>query len=245
MTTQTKPTLEEMRDLHARKVADRDTTQASRARFLLELESAQDEETRLRSLVKSGDVATRELSRPQLDAENLRTLIAEATRDISALDGEIITICAEIENASTLADMRAHAARANVAASDYHRALDRAAMALQSSLDEMRVPFSEWERARSDFRAIALREMDKRPLVAASGSASGMGAAHDSKIAHAENVLREVSADDTGTENVWGALPNDRSFSGADLPKSSVTVAAPLADKMAEIFREKGRASLT
>lgn len=245
MTTQTKPTLEQLRELHAQKVAARDAAQASRARFTRELEARQDEEVRLRSLVKSGDVAAHELAKPQGAASNLRALVVELDGDISALDGEIILIEQEIEKASKLAQKRSYATRANEAATRIQRTVNRVAVALQTGLEEIREAEADWLKERAEFRAIALTEIDAAEYDGPPQQGYTPLSAHDKRAHKAEKLLAEIAADGTSTENVWGALPNNRPFEGADVPKSSGEVAAPLAAKVVEIFRERGRVKLT
>jgi DNA repair exonuclease SbcCD ATPase subunit len=240
----TQRSLIELNELSAQKIAARDAAQASHARFSRELEAEQDKETTLRALVKSGDVAASELAKPQAAVSNLRALVAELESDIAALDGEIITIKAEIEEASELAELRAYATTANTEAGEYHGAIQNEAVALQSSLERINIPFSKLEAARADFNALVLRRIARRPRIALNGVSSGMGAARDSQIAHAQDVLREVEADGTSVENVRGAVPNSGSFSNINAPKSDVEITAPLASKMTEIFHEKGKTKL-
>lgn len=239
MTTQTKPILEELRELHAQKVAARDAAQTSRARFSSELEARQGEENRLRALVKSGDVDAHELAKPQAAASNLRVLVAELDSEISALDGEIITLCAEIEKAASLAQKRAHATGADEMAARIIHTVNRVALDLQLGLGEIAKADADWLKERAAFRAIALREIDALPYDGQEQGYTSLSA-QDKRAYKAQKLLAEVEEDGTSIENVWGALPHNRPFQGADLPKSAGIEGAPLASIVMEIFRARG-----
>jgi hypothetical protein len=204
-------------NLIAAKIEQVEKMRTNRTRLAHELSEAEAKENRVRSLVKSDDVAASELAKPQSEAANLRALVAELDTDIAALVTEIARERIAVAEAAQLAILRGFAQTADESAALFHRSRNQAADAFIELFADMMRKRALWERARSEAAALVLSLFNALPR-----DEGVYRTGHEARVAHAEKLLAEVSADGTSVENLWGALPHDRPFAGGNLPVSDV-----------------------
>lgn len=224
--TPTPTAYEIARELESLRAA-RNVATANRDRLGAQLHTATADAARVRALVKSGDVAACELAKPQLAEANLRAIIAELDADLRALDARIENLETAQAQATELESLRADVRALDAEAVAYHRAVAEACAALEKIEPEIRAHLSEWNRRRREFRARASAIHYCDPDAALSFGAES-----------AERLLKTIGADGTGVENVWGALPHNRPFSGGHLPVSGTDLSSGWARAVIEFIAE-------
>jgi hypothetical protein len=230
-----------------------DVLRFNRTRLNAQLDTAQDDENRVRALVKSGDVAASELAKPQGSAHNLRELIAELDTEIAAQESTAEQLETDLATANRLAVLVAVAERANDAAARLHVALNNACELFENAHPAMRQARDDYDRARSEFQVLAMREIDRRPPepntpVFRNGSpvqvarpSLGQGAKHDAQLAGAVALLREIAEVGANTVNVWATLPSVQAgFGVGNNPVSNVPQTSRWSRALMEVFENDG-----
>lgn len=229
-----------------------DVLHFNRARLNADLDTAQDDENRVRALVKSGDVAASEIAKPEGAARSLRQLVAELDTEIAAQDATAERLETDLATANRLAVLVAASDRANNAAARLHLALAAACELFESAHPAMRQARDDYDRARSEFQVLAMREIDRRPpspekvlhngrMVQVARPSLGQGAKHDAQLAGAVALLREIAEVGANTANVWATLPSVHAgFGAGNNPVSDVPQKSRWSRALMEVFDNDG-----
>lgn len=193
---------------------------AQRTRLLADLSEAEATENRVRALVKTGDVAPCELTKPQSEAANLRALVAELETDIAALIREVGSGCDVLMHEETIERLRALARAINTGATTFHESRNAGADGFKELFADMMRALSLWTNPRSEAATFVHSLFNALPRDERDDGVYRSG--HEARVAHANRLLAEVAADGTDVRNLWGALPHNRPFAGGDWPVSDV-----------------------